>query len=79
MKVKVWVALLAEYGCCESFPMIPTMIDPAKLTALTALRGAGLSPDQIRKQLRISRRTWFRWNAEIRRVKSMAEAMSRAS
>lgn len=46
--------------------MITTRSDVTRLRAIVTLRKAGFTPEQIREQLHISERTWYRLVAEIR-------------
>jgi hypothetical protein len=50
------------------------MSDPTQLRAIVSLRRDGWTPEEIRRFLRISERTWRRRMAEIRRLEASAQA-----
>lgn len=58
--------------------MIMTRVDPVKLESLAILQREGISPPDIRKAMQISRATYKRYRAEIRRVEREATKLMRA-
>lgn len=59
--------------------MIMLRVDPIKLQGLLILLDQGVSPPEVRKIMNISRATYKRYKAEIRRVKAEAEKLMSAA
>jgi predicted DNA-binding protein (UPF0251 family) len=58
--------------------MLVTRIDPTRLRAFVLLEQRGMDQGEICRSMRISRRTFFRYRREARRVEQEAERLIKA-